>query len=101
MFNLAAIRKTDIEDQIIKWLNTESTKFVEQDAWNKFGAPRKFIKMDSRFNDCYCNGFTDRPAIVHYAGFKDWVNDPKCYRKEYYRQYKEMTWEEAFACRES
>lgn len=99
MFNLAAIRKTDIEDQIIKWLNTESTRFVEQDAWNKFGAPRKFIKMDTRFNECYCNGFTDKPAIVHYAGFKDWVNDPKCYRKEYYRKYKEMRWEEVFACR--
>ena len=100
MFNLREIRKCGIEENIVQWLNAEQTKFVEQDAWNKFGAPRKFIRLDPRFNECYCNGFTDRPAIVHYAGFKDWVNDPKCYRKEYYRQYRDMTWGEALAKRE-
>lgn len=99
MINLKAVRECGIEDEMIKWLNTEQTRFVEQDAWNKFGAPRKFVRLDTRYNECYCNGFTDHPAIVHYAGFKDWTNDPKCHRKEYYRKYREMTWEEAFACR--
>ena len=99
MMNLAEIRKSGVEDNIIQWLNSEYTRFVEQDGWNKFGAPRKFITLPARFNECYCNGFTDHPAIVHYAGFKDWVNDQKCYRREYWRKYADMTWEEAFACR--
>lgn len=101
MFNLKEIRRREIEDEIIKLLNTEKLPFVEQDAWNKFGAPRKFIRMDRRFNECHPNGFTDRPAIVHYAGFKNWWNDPNCYRREYFRKYRDMTWKEAFACRES
>lgn len=95
MFNLKEIRRTDLQDEIIKWLNTEQTRFVEQDAWNRFGAPRKFIRMNNRFNECYCNGFTDNPAIVHYAGFRNWWDDPKCYRMEYARKYREMSWEEA------
>ena len=99
MFNLKEIRRCGIEDEIIRWLNTTETRFVEQDAWNKFGAPRKFIEMDPRFNECYCNGYTDRPAIVHFAGFKNWWDDRKAPRKEYYRKYRDMTWEEAFACR--
>ena len=101
MFNLKEIRKCGIEKDIVKWLNTDQTRFVEQDAWNKFGAPRKFIRMDTRFNECYCNGFTDHPAIVHYAGFKDWMNDPKCYRMEYYRQYRDMSWAEALNGRDA
>ena len=99
MMNLAAMRQSNIEGEIVKWLNSTESRFVEQDAWNKFGAPRKFVELPVRFNECYCNGFTDQPAIVHYAGFKNWWEDQKCYRREYYRKYRDMTWEEAFACR--
>ena len=99
MFNLKAIREYGIEDQLIEFLNTTETKYVEQDAWVKFGAPRKFIDLPQRFNECYPVGFTDNPAIVHDAGFKNWVGNQQCYRQEYYRKYRDMTWEEAFACR--
>ena len=99
MFNLAAIRKTGYEDAIIDYLNTEYARFVEQDGWNKFGAPRKFIELPARFNECYPVGYTDNPAIVHFAGYKDWANDPKAPRREYYRKYREMSWEEALSCR--
>ena len=101
MFNLKEIRRCGIEKDIVNWLNTQQTPYVEQDAWNKFGAPRKFIRMDRRFNECHPNGCTDRPAIVHYAGFKDWLNDPNCYRKEYWKKYSAMSWEEAMNGRDT
>ena len=99
MFNLAAMRKTDCEDTMINLLNTEKLPFVEQDGFNKLYAPRKFMELPTRFNECYPVGYSDEPAIVHYAGFKRWWEDPNAPRREYYRKYKNMTWGEAFACR--
>ena len=99
MFNLAEIRKANGEDDVIRLLNTERLPFVEQDGWNKLYAPRKFMELPTRFNESTPVGFTDRPAIIHWAGYKEWANNPLAPRREYYRKYKEMTWEEAFACR--
>ena len=99
MFNLKAIRQAEIEEVIVKDLNEREERFVEQDAWNRFGAPRKFITLDTRYNECYPVGYTDNPAIVHFAGFKDWENDKKAPRREHWRKYREMTWKGAFACR--
>ena len=99
MFNLKAIRQAKIEPEIIRDLNTIEERFAEQDAWQRLGAPRKFITMDVRFNESKPTGYTDNPAIVHYAGWKNWWDDKSCPRREYYRKYKTMTWEEAFACR--
>jgi len=99
MFNLKAIRQAGIEKEIVHDLNTVEEKFVEQDAWNRFGAPRKFITLENRYNDSKPCGFTDNPAIVHYAGWKNWWDEGSCPRREYYTKYRNMTWEEAFACR--
>jgi len=99
MFNLKAIRQAGIEKEIVRDLNTVEEKFVEQDAWNRFGAPRKFITLENRYNDSKPCGFTDNPAIVHYAGWKNWWDEGSCPRREYYTKYRNMTWEEAFACR--
>lgn len=99
MFNLKAIRASNIEPEIIKDLNTREERFAEQDAWQRLGAPRKFITLDVRYNESKPTGYTDNPAIVHYAGWKNWWDDKSCPRREYYRKYRNMTWEEAFACR--
>ena len=99
MFNLEAMRKTDCEDRMIALLNSEKLPYVEQDGFNKLYAPRKFMELPVRFNECYPVGYSDDPAIVHYAGFKKWWEDPNAPRREYYRKYRDMTWEEALACR--
>ena len=101
MFNLKAIRRCGVDDTIIKFLNEEETPFVEQDGWNKFSTSQEVIDLDTRYNESVPTGYTDNPAIVHWAGFKNWWDDPKAPRREYYRKYKNMTWEEVFACRES
>ena len=99
MFNLEAMRKTGCEDTMIALLNSEKLPYVEQDGFNKLYAPRKFMELPVRFNECYPVGYSDSPAIVHYAGFKKWWEDPTAPRREYYRKYRDMTWEEALACR--
>ena len=99
MWNLKAIRAADIEQVIIDDLNTVEERFAEQDAWQRIGAPRKFITLENRYNDCKPCGYTDNPAVIHYAGWKNWWSDGSCPRREYYRKYRNMTWEEAFACR--
>lgn len=101
MFNLKAIRRCGVDDTIIKFLNEEETPFVEQDGWNKFSTAQEVIDLDTRYNESVPTGYTDNPAVVHWAGFKNWWDDPKAPRREYYRKYKNMTWEEVFACRES
>lgn len=101
MFNLKAIRRCGVDDTIIKFLNEEETPFVEQDGWNKFSTAQEVIDLDTRYNESVPTGYTDNPAVVHWAGFKNWWDDPKAPRREYYKKYKDMTWEEAFACRKS
>jgi len=99
MFNLKAIRQAGVEKEVIKDLNTVEERFAEQDAWQRIGAPRKFLTLENRFNDSKPCGYTDNPAVIHYAGWKNWWDDGSCPRREYYRKYRDMTWEEVFACR--
>ena len=73
----------------------------DQDAMNRLGYPRKILEIPTRFNECIVNGFTDSPAIVHYAGFRDAWNNPLAPRREYYAKYRDMTWEEALKGRDS
>ena len=40
-------------------------------------------------------GFSEEPAITHFAGYKDWQKNAKVARREYLKRYREMTWEEA------
>jgi len=101
LWNLAEIRKSQADDEVIRLLNTEAFPFAEQDAWGKLGYPRKIADMPHRFNECKPCGYSDNPAIVHYAGWKHWWDDPQTPRREYYAKYRDMSWKEALACRES
>jgi lipopolysaccharide biosynthesis glycosyltransferase len=97
MFNLDQIRKDRIDDFLIHALNTEYLPYIDQDAWDKYGNTR-CIDLDVRFNECMVTGYTDNPAIVHYAGYGNgWLNPEfrECPRLEHVRKYREMSWEEA------
>ena len=62
-------------DQIIKELNTNEYKYVDQDVMN-FLCQGEIYDMPSKYNGC---GFTiacDNPSIAHYAGDKVWFDKP-------------------------
>lgn len=93
LFNLDAIRQDHADDFLINFLNTEEAEFVDQDAWNKFGI-WKDVALKTRFNETWWTGFTDNPAIVHYAGEMEYRKSPKVPRLEYAKKYEQMTWDE-------
>lgn len=93
MFNLDEIRSSKIDDEMIGFLNRKRTPYVDQDACNKLMIS-KTIDLPLRFNETIVTGYTDSPAIVHYAGFKEWQTNPKVSRREYLRRFQEMTWKE-------
>ena len=97
MFNLDQIRKDRIDDFLIHALNTERLSYIDQDAWDKYGNDR-CIDLPIRYNECMVTGYTDDPAIVHYAGYGNGWIDPsftECPRLEHIRKYREMSWGEA------
>ena len=97
MFNLDQIRKDRIDDFLIHALNTEYLRYIDQDAWDKYGNGR-CIDLPTRYNECMVTGYTDDPAIVHYAGYGNgWIEDGYnwCPRLEHVRRYREMGWDEA------
>lgn len=93
MFNLDEMRKDHKDDLMIDFLNRVHAKYVDQDACNRF-LIRGSVDLPVRFNETIVTGFTDSPAIVHYAGFKEWETNPRVSRREYLKKYREMTWEE-------
>ena len=100
MFNLKQIREEHADDLLIRYLNTTKTPYIDQDAWNRHLAGRH-VSLLTRFNESCVTGFTDNPAIVHYAGFSDWQKTSRASRREYLRQYRKMTWEEILDAKDS
>ena len=95
MFNLDQIQKDQADERLIQFLNTTSVPYIDQDAWNRFGiGARKDVKIPSRYNESFVTDYSDNPAIVHYAGFKDWQNSSRVPRREYLKRFREMTWKE-------
>lgn len=93
MFNLDKIRNDKADDRLIKFLNKTRAKYIDQDAWNRFGIG-KDVTLPVRYNECIVTGYTDSPAIIHFAGYKEWATNPKVCRREYLKHYRDMTWEE-------
>lgn len=93
MFNLDQIRTDQIDEKLIQYLNTVKTPYIDQDAWNRYGI-RKDVKLPSRYNESMVTAYSENPAIVHYAGFKNWQNNDRVPRREYLKKYREMSWQE-------
>ena len=97
MFNLEQIRKDEIDDKLIKRLNSTHMPYIDQDAWNWAIAHKlgKDMTLPSRFNESFVTEYSDAPAIVHFAGFKNWQTSTRAPRREYIKKYRGMTWKEA------
>ena len=91
LLNLEQMRKDNIQDRMVEYLNTVPQPYCEQDAFNKFAIEEdKIVEMDCRFNECDQNGRTDNPAVIHYCGYVDWWNNQDMVRVEYLNRYKEQ-----------
>ena len=88
VLNLEEIRKTHVEDRLINLLKTEKMPFIDQDAWNRIGTELA-EDLPVRFNETFCTGYTEKPAIIHYAGHTDWATNTTIRRAEYLKKYRE------------
>lgn len=87
VMNLAQLRKDNIVETAVERLNTIPYQFPEQDLFNEIAVPEKTVTIPVRYNECFFCGFTDNPAIVHYAGFRNWATDKGLFRREYLDKY--------------
>ena len=87
LLNLAQMRKDKVTERIVDDLNTEYFRFNEQDAMNRIIIPDKMTEIDVRYNESFCCGVTDNPAIVHYAGHPEWYENRTIFRWEYLYKY--------------
>ena len=96
LFNLKQIREDDIEKDLVRWLNDVRTPYVDQDAWVKFCVEnKKDVRLDTRYNEAFMVGYTDNPAVIHFAGFKGWDTNMHAPRREYLRREMELSWDDA------
>lgn len=94
MFNLKQIREEKADDQMIWMLNETRYNWIDEYVMNRVGAYGKIVELPLRFNEAVCNGFTDNPAIIHWAGFRNFQTDIRACRREYLKKYRDMSWEE-------
>lgn len=92
LMDLARMRDEGADDMLIGFLNEREVPYVDQDAFNYF---HSIADMDPRYNECFVTGYSERPAIVHFAGHRDWQTSSRVARREYLKRYREMTWDEA------
>lgn len=88
VMNLQQLRKDGFTEKAVKMLNEEFLPYIDQDVFNKLAVPDKTVDIDVRYNESFCCGETQNPAIVHYAGFRDWYYNGTIPRISYLNKYK-------------
>lgn len=89
LFNLAKLREDNVVPLMVEELNLCRYMCIEQDMLNKYGVPlQRFLALPVRYNDSFCCGRVDNPAIVHFAGFTDWWTRKEMPRKEYLDRFR-------------
>lgn len=87
VLNLGQLRADNAAEFMVRELNRFQYPFLDQDVMNRFAVPDKTVDLPVRFNECFCCGQTENPAIVHYAGFPDWFCNKQIPRREYLAKY--------------
>lgn len=88
LYNLKQMRKDNAMQKMVDLMNSRQMGCVEQDALNYFGVPDKCVDIPVRYNESFCCGETDNPAIVHYAGWPDWYKNQALPRRVYLDKYR-------------
>ena len=96
-FNLCKMRGDGAQEKLEQLMRSKKMWCVEQDALNELAQPlRAIAELPARFNESAVTQYTDDPAIVHFASFgTTWHDNIRAPRREYYRKYRDMTWDEA------
>lgn len=92
LFDLEKMRGVGADEKLITFLNTVKVPYVDQDAVCRLAG--RVTNLDVRYNECFVTGYTETPAIVHFAGYRDWQNSTRVPRREYIKKYREMSWDE-------
>lgn len=89
VINLAQMRQDEIEQVMQDYLNNTKQPWADQDAWNKYGLEQnKIVPLEIRWNESQMTGYTEKPAIVHYCGYKDWWTKKNMFRSGLLDRYK-------------
>ena len=96
VFNLAQMRIDNAITALVNTMNSEKLWCVEQDALNMHGARQgKFADLPLRFNESKPTGYTDNPAVVHFASFgTNWMDREDAPRREMVREWYEKSWKD-------
>lgn len=87
VFNLKQIRADGADDLAIEMVNNRKMEWIDEMAWNKLNNNnynRKFADLDYRYNQTSAVQQTLEPAVVHYAGYKQWWQDFEKLPRPYY-----------------
>ena len=87
VLNLEQLRRDQAPAYMIRTLNCVQVPFIDQDIMNMFAVPDKTVDLPVRYNESFCCGQTENPAIVHFAGFPGWATNPATPRWEYLQKY--------------
>ena len=90
VFNLKQMREDGAIETMIKDVNSKVYRFPDQDILNKYCVPERVISIHPRYNESFCCGMTNNPAIVHFAGYPDWFENRKLFRQELVEKYKNI-----------
>lgn len=97
VYDLAAIRAEDMTRRLVDMIETTKLWCVEQDA---IASTQRVLTLPERYNESAVTGYTDDPAVVHFASFgTGWRDNNRVPRREYWRKYENMEWDEVMACR--
>lgn len=80
LFNLKKIREDKIDDKVIEMINSKSLPCPEQDAFTEL-CQGHVLEMPCEYNATRYTIETRHPKIIHYAGMRNWFDQPEV--KEY------------------
>lgn len=89
VLNLKQMREDGYTQMAVDELNSKYYLYIDQDVLNRFAVPEKCVGLPVRYNECFCCGYTEDPAVVHFAGLSDWYDNWLLYRYEYVKKYKD------------
>lgn len=75
VMNLEQMRRDHVTEMLVELLNKETYLYSGQDALNQIFTEDKVVDLPARYNECFYCGYTDKPAIIHYAGMDDWFDN--------------------------
>ena len=90
VLNLAQMKKDKVTETAVEMLNRMKLWCTDQDAMNILTSPDKMVEIDVRYNESFCCGQTQNPAVVHYAGHQDWYENKAIFRWEYLAKYQDQ-----------